>query len=33
VCTKESYWFVGMIYDPRGLLGVSSAGPRVDEVL
>jgi hypothetical protein len=29
VCTKDSCWFVGMIYDPRELLGVSIAGPGI----
>jgi hypothetical protein len=33
VRTKDSCWSVGMIYDPRGLLGVSTTGPRVGEVL
>jgi hypothetical protein len=33
VCTKDSCWYVGMVYGPRGLLGVSTAGPRVDGVL
>jgi hypothetical protein len=33
VHTKESCWSVGMIYDPRGLPGVSTAGPKVDGVL
>jgi hypothetical protein len=32
VCIKDSCWSVGMVYDPRGLLGVSTAGPGVDEV-
>jgi hypothetical protein len=26
VHTKDSCWFVGTIYDPRELLGVSTAG-------
>jgi hypothetical protein len=30
---KDSCWSVGMVYGPRGLPGVSTAGPRVDEVL
>jgi hypothetical protein len=30
---KDSCWSVGMVYDPRGLLGVSIIGPGVDEVL
>jgi hypothetical protein len=29
VCTKDSCWYVGMVYGPRGLPGVSIAGPRV----
>jgi hypothetical protein len=33
VHTKNSCWSVGMIYDPRGLPGVSTAGPGVDGVL
>jgi hypothetical protein len=33
VRTKDPCWFVGTIYDPRELLGVSIAGPGVDEVL
>jgi hypothetical protein len=33
VCTKDSCWSVGTIYDPRELLGVSTAGPGVDDVL
>jgi hypothetical protein len=33
VCTKDSYWSMGMIYDPRGLPGVSTAGLGVDRVL
>jgi hypothetical protein len=33
VRTKDSCWPVGMVYDPRGLPGVSTAGPRVDGVL
>jgi hypothetical protein len=28
--TKDSCWSVGMVYAPRGLLGVSTVGPRVD---
>jgi hypothetical protein len=31
--TKYSCWSIGMIYGPRGLPGVSIAGPRVDKVL
>jgi hypothetical protein len=33
VRTKDSCWFVGTIYDPIELPGVSIAGPGVDEVL
>jgi hypothetical protein len=33
VHTKDSCWFVKMIYNPRGLRGVSTAGPGVDGVL
>jgi hypothetical protein len=33
VHTKDSCWSMGMAYDPRVVLGVSTAGPRVDEVL
>jgi hypothetical protein len=33
VRTKDSCWSVGTIYDPRELPGVSTAGPRLDEVL
>jgi hypothetical protein len=33
VRTKGSCWYVGMIYDPRGLPGVSIASPRVDMML
>jgi hypothetical protein len=33
VRTKNSCWSVEIVYDPRGLLGVSIAGPRVDVVL
>jgi hypothetical protein len=29
VRTKDSCWSVGTIYDPRELLGVSIAGPRI----
>lgn len=31
--TKDSCWFVGTVYDPRVLLGVSTAGPGVEWVL
>jgi hypothetical protein len=33
VHVKGSCWFVGMFYDPRGLPGVSTVGPRVYGVL
>jgi hypothetical protein len=33
VCTKDSCWFVGIIYDPRELPGVSTTGLGVDGVL
>jgi hypothetical protein len=33
VRTKDSCWYVGMIYDPRGLSGVSITGPEVDGML
>jgi hypothetical protein len=33
VRTKDMCWSVGMIYDPRELPGVSTAGPGVDKVL
>jgi hypothetical protein len=33
VRTKDSCWSVGTIYDPRELLGVSTAGLGVDRVL
>jgi hypothetical protein len=29
VCTKDSCWSVGTIYDPRELLGVSTVGPGI----
>jgi hypothetical protein len=29
VCTKDMCWFVGTIYDPRELPGVSTTGPRI----
>jgi hypothetical protein len=29
VHTKDSYWSVGTIYDPRELPGVSTAGPGI----
>jgi hypothetical protein len=29
VCTKDSCWSAGTIYDPRELPGVSIAGPRI----
>jgi hypothetical protein len=31
--TKDSCWSVGMVYNPRGLLGVSTTGLGVDGVL
>jgi hypothetical protein len=33
VRTKDSCWYVGIIYDPREMLGVSTAGTRLDGVL
>jgi hypothetical protein len=33
VCTKDSCWSVGMIYDPRELTGVSTVSLGVDGVL
>jgi hypothetical protein len=33
VRTKDTCWYVEMVYDPRGLTGVSTAGSGVDEVL
>jgi hypothetical protein len=33
VHTKDSCWYVGTIYDPRKLPGVSTTGPGVDRVL
>jgi hypothetical protein len=33
VCTKDSFWFVWTIYDPRELAGVSTTDPGVDGVL
>jgi hypothetical protein len=33
VRTKNSCWSVGMVYDPRGLLEVSTGGPEVVGVL
>jgi hypothetical protein len=29
VCTKDSCWSVGTIYDPRELTGVSTTSPRI----
>jgi hypothetical protein len=29
VCTKDSCWSVGTVYDPRELPGVSIAGPGI----
>jgi hypothetical protein len=31
--TKGPCWFVGTIYDPRELAGVSTTSPKVDGVL
>jgi hypothetical protein len=33
VRTKDSCWPVEMIYDPRGLPGVCTVGPKVERVL
>jgi hypothetical protein len=33
VRAKDLCWSVGMVYGPRGLSGVSNAGPGVDGVL
>ena len=33
VRTKDSCWFVGTIYDPRELPGVSTAGPGIGQVV
>jgi hypothetical protein len=33
VRSKDSCWYVGMVYDSRGMPGVSTAGLRVDGVL
>jgi hypothetical protein len=33
VHTKDLCWYVGMVFDPRGLLGVSNACLGVDKVL
>jgi hypothetical protein len=33
VRTKDSCWFVGMVFGPRGLTKVSTAGPGVNGVL
>jgi hypothetical protein len=33
VCTKDSCWSVGTIYDPGELPGVSTTGPGLDGVL
>jgi hypothetical protein len=30
VLIKDLCWSVGMVYDPRRLLGVSTTGPEVD---
>jgi hypothetical protein len=31
VCTKDSCWSVGTIYDPRELRGVSTIGPGIGQ--
>jgi hypothetical protein len=31
VCTKDSCWSIGAIYDPRELPGVSIAGPGIGQ--
>jgi hypothetical protein len=31
--TKDSCWYVGILYGPRELTGVSIVGPRVNRVL
>jgi hypothetical protein len=33
VCRKDVDWPVGLVYDPRGLLGVTTARSRVAGVL
>jgi hypothetical protein len=33
VCRKDYGWSVGLVYDPKGLPGVTTARPRVDGVL
>jgi hypothetical protein len=33
VCTKDSCWSMGMVYDSIGLTGVSTTNPGVDKVL
>jgi hypothetical protein len=33
VRVKDSCWSIRMVYDPKGLSGVSTASLRVDEVL
>jgi hypothetical protein len=33
VHTKDSCWSMGIVFDPRGLPGVSTADPGVDGVL
>jgi hypothetical protein len=33
VCTKDSCWSMGIIYDPRELPGVSTIGPGLDGIL
>jgi hypothetical protein len=29
LCRKDYGWFVGLVYDPRGLPGVTTTSPRV----
>jgi hypothetical protein len=33
VCRKDYGWSMGLVYDPRGLSGVTTARPRVAGVL
>jgi hypothetical protein len=33
VCRKDYSWSVGLVYDPRGLSGVTTVRPGVTEVL
>jgi hypothetical protein len=32
-CAKKTRVGLWMVYDPRGLLGVSTAGPEMDDML